>query len=153
VITGGLYQLMRHREQWDALMADRSLLPSAIEEMLRWVSPIKNMARTATGDVELRGEQIRAGQKVLLLYPSANRDAEHFTDPFRFDITRSPNEHVAFGFGTHFCLGNSLARLELQVMFEQLLDRMPGMHLVDPAEPEHRPANFVSGYETMKVAW
>jgi cytochrome P450 family 142 subfamily A polypeptide 1 len=153
VITGGLYQLMMHREQWDALLTDRSLLPSAVEEMLRWVSPIKNMARTATRDVELRGKQIREGQKVLLLYPSANRDAEHFADPFRFDITRSPNEHVAFGFGTHFCLGNSLARLELQVMFEQLLDRMPGLHLVDTAEPHHRPANFVSGYETMTVAW
>jgi cytochrome P450 family 142 subfamily A polypeptide 1 len=153
VITGGLYQLMQHREQWDALRADRSLLPSAVEEMLRWVSPIKNMARTATRDVELRGQQIREGQKVLLLYPSANRDAEHFADPFRFDITRTPNEHVAFGFGTHFCLGNSLARLELQVMFEQLLERLPGIHLVDDAEPHHRPANFVSGYETMKVAW
>jgi cytochrome P450 family 142 subfamily A polypeptide 1 len=153
VITGGLFQLMTHHEQWDALLADRSLLPSAVEEMLRWVSPIKNMARTATRDTELRGQQIRGGQKVLLLYPSANRDAEHFADPFRFDITRSPNEHVAFGFGTHFCLGNSLARLELQVMFEQLLDRMPGIHLVDAAEPQHRPANFVSGYETMKVAW
>ena len=153
VITGGLYQLLTHREQWDALVADRSLLPSAVEEMLRWVSPIKNMARTATRDIELRGEQIRAGQKVLLLYPSANRDAEHFADPFRFDIARSPNEHVAFGFGAHFCLGNSLARLELQVMFEQLLDRMPGIHLVDSTEPHHRPANFVSGYETMKVAW
>ena len=88
-----------------------------------------------------------------MLYPSANRDEEEFDDPFRFDITRSPNEHVAFGFGTHFCLGNSLARLELQVMFEQLLERLPGIHLVDPTEPEHRPANFVSGYETMKVAW
>jgi cytochrome P450 family 142 subfamily A polypeptide 1 len=153
VITGGLYQLMAHREQWDALLADRSLLPSAVEEMLRWVSPIKNMARTATRDVELRGMQIREGQKVLLLYPSANRDAEQFADPFRFDITRAPNEHVAFGFGTHFCLGNSLARLELRVMFEQLLDRMPGIHLVDMTEPHHRPANFVSGYETMKVAW
>ena len=153
VITGGLYQLMTNRKQWDALLADRSLLPSAVEEMLRWVSPIKNMARTATRDIELRGQRICEGQKVLLLYPSANRDAEHFADPFRFDVTRSPNEHVAFGFGTHFCLGNSLARLELQVMFEQLLDRMPTIHLADAAEPQHRPANFVSGYETMKVAW
>ncbi|HEV3226771.1 MAG TPA: cytochrome P450 [Acidimicrobiales bacterium] len=153
VITGGLYQLMANRDQWDALLADRSLLPSAIEEMLRWVTPIKNMARTATRDVEVRGETIREGQKVLLLYPSANRDEEQFADPFEFDITRSPNEHVAFGFGTHFCLGNSLARLELQVMFEQLLDRLPGIHLVADDEPPHRPANFVSGYETMKVAW
>ena len=153
VITGGLYQLLTHREQWDAILADRALLPSAVEEMLRWVTPIKNMARTATRDVELRGQQIREGQKVLLLYPSANRDEEQFPDPFRFDITRSPNDHVAFGFGTHFCLGNSLARLELQVLFEQLLERLPTIQLVDPTEPSHRPANFVSGYETMKVTW
>jgi cytochrome P450 family 142 subfamily A polypeptide 1 len=76
-----------------------------------------------------------------------------FPDPFRFDIRRSPNDHVAFGFGAHFCLGNSLARLELQVLFEQLLDRLPGIHLIDADEPAHRPANFVSGYESMKVAW
>jgi cholest-4-en-3-one 26-monooxygenase len=153
VITGGLYQMLIDRRRWDALITDRSLLPGAIEEMLRWVSPIKNMARTATRDVELRGRQIRAGQKVLLLYPSANRDAEQFHDPFTFDIERNPNEHVAFGFGTHFCLGNSLARLELRVLFEQLLERLPGIRLVDPDEPAYRPANFVSGYETMKVAW
>jgi cholest-4-en-3-one 26-monooxygenase len=153
VITGGLYQLLSDRRRWDALLADRSLLPGAVEEMLRWVSPIKNMARTATHDVELRGRRIRAGQKVLLLYPSANRDEEHFPDPFTFDIRRAPNEHLAFGFGTHFCLGNALARLELRVMFEQLLERLPGIRLVDGGEPDHRPANFVSGYETMKVAW
>jgi cholest-4-en-3-one 26-monooxygenase len=153
VITGGLYQLLLDRRRWDALLADRSLLPGAIEEMLRWVSPIKNMARTTTCDVELRGRQIRSGQKVLLLYPSANRDEEQFRDPFTFDITRTPNEHVAFGFGPHFCLGNSLARLELRVLFEQLLERLPGIRLVDRDEPDHRPANFVSGYEAMKVAW
>jgi cholest-4-en-3-one 26-monooxygenase len=153
VITGGLYQLLIDRRRWDALLTDRSLLPGAIEEMLRWVSPIKNMARTATRDVELRGRQIRAGQKVLLLYPSANRDEEQFHEPFMFDIERTPNEHVAFGFGTHFCLGNSLARLELRVLFEQLLERLPGIRLVDHDEPAYRPANFVSGYETMKVAW
>ena len=153
VITGGLYQLLTDRSQWDALRADPSLLPGAIEEMLRWVSPIKNMARMATRDVELRGQRITAGQKVLLLYPSANRDEEHFDDPNRFDITRSPNEHVAFGFGAHFCLGNALARLELQVMFEQLLERLPTVALVDSKEPAHRAANFVSGYETMPIAW
>jgi cytochrome P450 family 142 subfamily A polypeptide 1 len=153
VITGGLYQLLDDRRRWDALLADRSLLPGAVEEMLRWVSPIKNMARTATRDVELRGRQIREGQKVLLLYPSANRDEDQFPDPFTFDIERAPNEHVAFGFGKHFCLGNSLARLELRVLFERLLDRVPGIRLVDGGEPAYRPANFVSGYETMKVAW
>ena len=134
-------------------LADRSLLPGAIEEMLCWVTPIKNMARTARCDVELRGRQIREGQKVLLLYPSANRDEEYFCDPFTFDITRSLNEHLAFGFGKHYCLGASLARLELRVLFEQLLERLPGIRLVSAEEPDCRPANFVSGYETMRVAW
>ncbi|MBO0730195.1 MAG: cytochrome P450 [Acidimicrobiaceae bacterium] len=151
VISGGAYQLLSHRERWEALVEDRSLLDTAIEEMLRWVSPIKNMARTATEDVELGGRKIPAGEKLLLLYPSANRDEAVFADPFTFDIRRSPNEHLAFGFGTHFCLGNSLARLELRVMFEELLDRMPDLALRDRVEPPYRPANFVSGYETLPV--
>ena len=119
--------------------------------MLRWVSPIKNMARIATRDVEVAGQQVQEGQKLLLLYPSANRDEAVFDDPFRFDIGRTPNEHVAFGFGTHFCLGNSLARLELRVMFEQLLARLPDLELVGGDEPGYRAANFVSGYESMPV--
>ena len=153
VLSGGLYQLLRHPEQWEALVADRSLLDGAIEEMLRWVSPIKNMARTAVRDVELRGKTITAGQKLLLLYPSANRDAEQFDDPFAFDIRRTPNEHLAFGNGPHFCLGNALARLEMRVTFNVLLDRMPSLKLADVAEPEYRPANFVSGYESMPVTF
>jgi cytochrome P450 family 142 subfamily A polypeptide 1 len=151
VISGGAYQLLRDRSQWERLLADRELVGPAVEEMLRWVSPIKNMARTATRDVDFHGAQMHAGDKLLLLYPSANRDEDHFADPFRFDITRSPNDHVAFGFGPHFCLGSSLARLELRVMFEQLLERLPDLHLVDDTEPPHRPANFVSGYESMRV--
>lgn len=151
VISGGAYQLLSNHDQWEELRADPSKLGSAIEEMLRWVSPIKNMARVATRDVELHGQRIEEGQKLLLLYPSANRDEEVFDDPFTFDIGRTPNEHVAFGFGTHFCLGNSLARLELKVMFEQLLARCPDLALVDAAEPEYRAANFVSGYEKMPV--
>ena len=155
VITGGMYQLLTHPEQWAALQADRSLVPSAVEESLRWVSPIKNMARTATRDVELGGKQIGEGQKLLLLYPSANRDEAQFTDPdpMTFDLTRSPNEHVAFGFGPHFCLGAALARLELKVAFERCLDRLPDLRLVDVTEPASRPANFVSGYESMPVAF
>jgi cytochrome P450 family 142 subfamily A polypeptide 1 len=153
VITGGLYQLLRNREQWEMLLADRSLLDGAVEESLRWVSPIKNMARTATRDVEVHGQQVKEGQKLLLLYPSANRDESHFDDPMAFDITRTPNDHVAFGFGTHFCLGASLARLELKVAFEQVLERLPDLHLVDDTEPELRPASFVSGYEQMPVAF
>ncbi len=151
VISGGVYQLLVERDRWEAVRDDRDLLPSAIEEMLRWVSPIKNMARTATADVELEGQPIAAGDKLLLLYSSANRDEAVFEDPFRFDIGRSPNEHVAFGFGPHFCLGANLARLELRVVLEQLLDRLPGLTLVGEDEPPHRPANFVSGYEHMRV--
>jgi cholest-4-en-3-one 26-monooxygenase len=119
--------------------------------MLRWVSPVKNMARTATRDTVLHGRRIAEGDKLLLLYPSANRDAEVFADPNVFDGTRSPNEHLAFGNGPHFCLGNSLARLELVVMFEALLTRLPDLEPVSDEEPAYRPANFVSGYETMPV--
>jgi cytochrome P450 family 142 subfamily A polypeptide 1 len=120
--------------------------------MLRWVSPIKNMARTATRDVELAGARIRAGQELLLLYPSANRDEAVFENPDRFDITRNPNPHIAFGFGAHFCLGNQLARLELRVMVERVLARLPDLHLaVDRASLPRRPANFISGIEEMPV--
>jgi cytochrome P450 family 142 subfamily A polypeptide 1 len=153
VISGGAYQLLTNPELWEILRTDPGLLPVAIEEMLRWVSPIKNMARTVVDDIEFRGKQMRKGQKLLLLYPSANRDAEQFPDADVFDIRRTPNDHVAFGFGSHFCLGNSLARLELRVMFEQLLSRLPDLRLADPAEPELRPANFVSGYEHMPVTF
>lgn len=153
VITGGLFQLLADRQQWERLVADRSLVAGAIEESLRWVSPIKNMARTATRDVELGGKHIEAGQKLLLLYPSANRDERQFDDPMRFDLTRTPNDHVAFGFGTHFCLGASLARLELKVAFERLADRLPDLALATDIEPSYRPANFVSGYESMPVTF
>lgn len=152
VISGGLYQLLADRSRWEALRADRTLLPDAIEEMLRWVTPIKNMNRTVTEDVEFHGAELHAGDKMLLLYPSANRDEAVFDDPFTFDIRRNPNDHVAFGgFGTHHCLGKSLARLELQVMFETLLDRLPDLDLTDASEPAYRAANFVSGYESMPV--
>jgi cytochrome P450 family 142 subfamily A polypeptide 1 len=151
VITGGMYQLLLHPEQKQVLVDDRSAIPVAVEEMLRWVSPIKNMARTVTRDVTLRGKQLMAGQKLVLLYPSANRDERVFRDPFAFDATRQPNDHVAFGFGTHYCLGNSLARVELRVMFDQLLARLPDLEIVDAEEPALRASNFISGYESMPV--
>jgi len=151
VISGGIYQLLKDRSQWDALRADRSLIPSAVEEMLRWVSPIRNMARQATQDLEFRGKQIEKGQKLLLLYPSANRDAEVFADPFRFDVARTPNEHLAFGVGPHFCLGNALARVEVKTMLDRVLERLPDLSLVEADEPHWRPANFVSGYEALPV--
>jgi cytochrome P450 family 142 subfamily A polypeptide 1 len=151
VMSGGVYQVLKDRDQWDRLRADRSLMPSAVEEMLRWVSPIKNMARVVTRDLTFGGKDLAEGQKLLLLYPSANRDEDVFDDPFRFDLARTPNEHVAFGFGTHFCLGNALARVEVRTMVDRLLERMPDLELAAPEEPAFRPANFVSGYESLPV--
>lgn len=152
VITGGMYELFRHPDARAALAADPARIPVAVEEMLRWVTPIKNMARTATRDVTLRGETIAAGEKVLLLYPSANRDEAVFPDPDRFDIGRAPNEHLAFGHGAHFCLGASLARLELRVFFEELLARLPRLRLLGDEPPPRRVSNFISGFEEMRVA-
>ncbi len=151
VISGGVHQLLLEPTRWEAVREDRSLIGSTIEEMLRWVSPVKNMARAATADVELAGQQISAGEKLLLLYPSANRDETVFEDPFTFDLRRTPNEHVAFGHGSHFCLGANLARLELRVVLEEMLDSFPKLQLVDSAEPELRGANFVSGIEKLPV--
>ena len=153
VISGGMYELLTHPDQFARLAADRSGLPVAIEEMLRWVSPIKNMARTMTRDVELHGQTLCKGQKLLLLYPSANRDEAVFEDPETFDVGRTPNDHMAFGFGSHFCLGNRLARMELAVMFDRLFERLPDLALASDAEPPKRAANFVSGYETMPVTF
>jgi cytochrome P450 family 142 subfamily A polypeptide 1 len=157
VLSGGMFQLLTHPEQWGALREDRRLLPGAVEEMLRWVSPIKNMNRTTTRDVELGGQRMAEGDRVLLVYPSANRDEGVFADPFRFDIRREPNEHVAFGFGPHFCLGNSLARLELQVMVDRLAERLPDLRvadgIADEAQLEWRAANFITGYERLPVTF
>jgi cytochrome P450 family 142 subfamily A polypeptide 1 len=111
------------------------------------------MARAATRDVELHGQKIRKDEKLLLLYPAANRDEAVFDRPEEFDIQRSPNDHVAFGFGSHFCLGNQLARLELRVMFSRLLDRMPDMAFSGGDELALRQANFVSGIEKMPVVF
>ncbi|TMA47855.1 MAG: cytochrome P450 [Deltaproteobacteria bacterium] len=151
VLSGGMYQLLLHPAQRDALARDFGKIPTAVEEMLRWVSPIQNMARTAAHDVWLRGQQIRAGQKALLLYPSANRDAAVFVDPFRFDVTRTPNEHVAFGVGAHFCLGANLARLELRVLLEEALPRLAGLELASSDPPPLRASNFISGLESLPV--
>jgi cytochrome P450 family 142 subfamily A polypeptide 1 len=155
VISGGVEELLVHPDQVAQLSADPAgLMTGAVEEMLRWVSPIKNMARTATRDVDLDGAQIQAGQEILLLYPSANRDEAVFERADAFDITRSPNPHMAFGFGAHFCLGNQLARLELRVMVERLLARLPDLRLAtDRAALPRREANFISGIEEMPVVF
>jgi len=152
VITGGMQALQHNPEQLALLRDDPSLLPTAVEEMLRWVTPIKNFVRTTTQKAELGGHTIPAGAELLLLYPSGNRDEDVFTDPMTFDVTRSPNPHIAFGFGAHFCLGNQLARLELKVMFEQLLSRLPDLAMAD-GDLVRRPSNFISGFEEMPVTF
>lgn len=155
VMSGGLEALLLHPGQWQALGEDRSLLPGAIEEMLRWVSPVRNMNRTATRDLELGGQSVLEGDRLLLLYLAANRDPEVFDQSHVFDIHREPNHHVAFGAnGRHFCLGAQLARLELRVLFEELLDRFPDIELVDASGPQpERAGNFVLGLEALKVRW
>lgn len=153
VISGGVAALLQNPDQLSRLRDDRSLLPSAIEEMLRWATPVRNMNRTATRDVEVNGLSIREGDRVLLLYPSANRDDKVFVDPFRFDITRDPNEHVAFGaYGRHHCLGASLARLELRILFEELLNRFDDLAL-ETDHIEWRSGNFVLGPESVPITF
>jgi cytochrome P450 family 142 subfamily A polypeptide 1 len=146
VISGGMEQLAASPGERQKLLNDPGLLPSGVEEMLRWVSPVKNMHRTVTRDVELEGSRLRAGDSALLLYESANFDDAHFDHPERFDVERAPNDHVAFGFGAHFCLGASLARLEVSTMVGRLLERLPDLE-VGP-EP---PARFMTTIAAMPV--
>lgn len=151
VLTGGMYQLLLHDDQWRELRRAPGKLPMAVEEMLRWVSPIQNMSRVVLRDVEFRGRRMRAGDKLVLLYPSANRDESVFNEPFRFDIARNPNDHLAFGYGAHYCLGASLARLELRVFFHELLERLPELELAPEFVPRYRSSNFITGIEAMPL--
>ena len=150
-LSGGTEQLLRHPDQHERLVDDLGLLPNAVEEMLRWTSPVKNMCRMLTADTEFHGTQLKQAEKVMLLFESANFDEKVFSDPEAFFIDRYPNNHVAFGFGTHFCLGNQLARLELTLMQGRLLKRLPDLRLVSDVPLPLRPANFVSGLESMPV--
>ncbi len=133
-ISGGLLAFSEHRDQWEQLQAQPELLPDAVEEVLRWASPISHFTRTATEDYELRGEPIRAGEQVALYFGSANRDEEVFDDPFAFRIDRRPNPHLAFGFGEHFCMGAHVARVELETIFRHLLTRLSSFEVVGTVE-------------------
>jgi cytochrome P450 len=133
-VAGGLLALADHPEQLRALRADLALLPTAVEEMVRWTSPSPSKRRTATRDIKLGGYAIEAGQKVQIWEGSANRDAAVFADPDVFDISRKPNPHLGFGQGVHYCLGANLARLELRVLFEELLSRFSSVKVVKPME-------------------
>jgi cholest-4-en-3-one 26-monooxygenase len=131
-ISGGMLALSENRPQWQRLLDDRSLLPTATEEILRYVSPVISMRRTATRDTEIAGQSIRENDKVVMFYPSANRDAEVFENPDAFDVGRDPNPHLAFGWGPHFCLGASLARGEIRGLFAELLARLPDIEVSGP---------------------
>jgi cholest-4-en-3-one 26-monooxygenase len=150
LISNGMNFMFEHPDQWAKLVDDRSLLPGAIEEMLRYASPVMYMRRTAPEDFELRGQTIREGDKMALWYISANRDEDVFEDPQRFDVTRSPNEYVAFGGGgPHFCLGANLAKLEIRVMFEELLNRLPD--IARAGDIQRLRSNFINGIKHMPV--
>jgi cholest-4-en-3-one 26-monooxygenase len=152
VMTDGMLALLEHPDQLAILRGDPAKTEVAVEELLRWVSPIKNMSRTVTRDSEVRGQTLHPGDQVILMYPAANRDPEVFEEPDRFDVQRQPNPHLAFGFGPHFCMGASLARLELKVMFSELMRRLPDLHLASDPLPRRR-SNFISGPEAMPVAF
>jgi cytochrome P450 len=138
MISGGLVALSERPTEWERLRGDRSVVPSAVEEMLRWTSPVVSFMRTATRDTELGGQAIAAGEPVLMLYASANRDERQFGPTAdRFDIGRDPNHHVAFGFGTHFCIGATLARIEGRVLLEELLDRFETVEVAGDVERSH----------------
>jgi cholest-4-en-3-one 26-monooxygenase len=131
-ISGGMLALSENPSQWQKLRDDRALLPSATEEILRYVSPVITMRRTATCDTEIAGQPIRENDKVVMFYPSANRDAAVFENPHQFDVTRDPNPHLAFGWGPHFCLGANLARGEIRGIFSELLARLPDIEVSGP---------------------
>ncbi|MGH2586929.1 MAG: cytochrome P450 [Dehalococcoidia bacterium] len=150
-ISGGLLALFEHPEERARLAADPALMPATVEEILRWSSPVMHMTRVATRDVEVRNTPVRAGERVCLWYPSANRDEDVFNDPYRFDVAREPNEHLAFGIGEHFCLGAGFARLEIKVMFEELLRRFPD---IEPdGEPERLRSTFIGGIKHLPVRY
>jgi cholest-4-en-3-one 26-monooxygenase len=132
--SGGLLALIEHADELARLRDDPSLLPSAVEEVLRWTSPVIHFCRTAAADAEVGGRRIAKGDLLILFYPSANRDEAVFPDPFRFDVGREPNEHIAFGIGEHFCLGANLARLELRAILGEVLRRLDGFELTGPVE-------------------
>ena len=150
LISGGMHALFEHPDQWRRLREDRSLVPTAVEEMLRWVTPVMHFRRTAIRDTDIAGQPIAEGDKVVIFYPSANRDETVFEEPDEFDVGRQPNEHLTFGGGgAHFCLGANLARLEIRLMFDELLRRLPD---IEPAGPARRlRSNFINGIKEMPV--
>lgn len=151
-ISHGTHALLSNRDQLDRLVADPTLVPTAVEEVIRWATSVIHFRRTATRDVELHGEVIRENDKVVMWFLSANRDDDHFRSPLQFDVGRTPNRHVAFGLGgPHFCLGAHLARLEIRILLEELLPYLPHLELAAP--PERLRSNFFHGIKRMPVTY
>ena len=149
-ISHGVLALIEQPGVFDQIKNDRSLIPGAVEEMLRWGTPVNNFRRTATCDIELHGQQIKEGDPVVMFYASANRDEDVFKDPFKFDVTRSPNPHVTFGGGgPHFCLGANLARMEMRIAFESFFDHVDAVELTGPVNKLR--SHFVHGIKTLPV--
>ena len=149
-ISGGMVVLDRNPEERAKLQSDMpKYIDGAVEEMLRWTSPLHHMTREATEDFEIRGQHISPGEKVIMWYPSANRDEDVFEDPYKFDIERTPNDHLAFGIGEHFCLGAGFARKEVKVMFEELFDRYPNIKVT--GEPDRLRSSFINGIKHLEV--
>ena len=152
LMSGAMAAFFDHPDQWQKLLADRSLLPGAVEEMLRYVSPVMNFRRQTTEAFDLGGQRIEEDQKIVFFHVSANRDEDVFDDPDRFHVTRSPNPHMAFGGGgPHFCLGHNLARMEIRVMYEHLLDRMADIH--PTGKVERLQSAFINGVKHIPVAF
>jgi cholest-4-en-3-one 26-monooxygenase len=149
LISGGMLALMEHPEALARLRTDAALIPAAVEEMLRWVTPVMHFRRTATRDTQIGGQRIAEGDKVVMFYASANRDDSVFREASVFDIGRNPNDHLAFGVGEHFCLGANLARLEIRIMFDELLRRLPAMELAGPVRRLR--SNFINGFKELPV--
>ncbi len=150
-ISGGLLALIENPDQRRILSSDLGLMPLATEEMIRWVTPVKAFMRTAAEDATVRGVPIAAGESVLLSYVSGNRDEDVFDDPFRFDVARDPNKHIAFGYGVHFCLGAALARMEVNSFFTELLPRLESVERTGRAE--HIATTFVGGLKHLPIRY
>ncbi|WP_029111511.1 cytochrome P450 [Mycobacterium sp. URHD0025] len=150
-ISGGMHALLQNPDQLARLQNDMSLMPLAVEEMVRWTTPVKEFMRTAQQDYEIRGVRIAKGESVLLSYVSGNRDEDVFVDPFCFDVGRDPNKHIAFGYGVHFCLGAALARMEINSFFSELLPRLRSAELV--GVPQHMATTFVGGLKHLPVRY
>jgi cytochrome P450 len=151
VISGGLQALIEHPDQLARLRDNPTLMPIATEEMIRWVTPVKEFMRTAREDTTVRGVPIKAGESVLLSYASSNRDEDVFDDPFRFDVGRDPNRHNAFGYGVHFCLGAALARMEVNSFFSELVPRLESIELA--GDPRHIATIFVGGLKHLPIRY